>query len=52
MRLREYAIAICTSAAFGVTLPIPLSGWATKHLEILGKDSREAGVSGDIDLIV
>src|ERR1035441_3294512 len=33
-RLREYAIAISTSPAFALTLPIPLFGWAITHLKI------------------
>jgi hypothetical protein len=33
MRLREYAIAISTSPVFIVTLPMPLLGWAMRHLK-------------------
>jgi hypothetical protein len=32
-RLREYAIAISTSPLFVVTLPMPLLGWAMRHLK-------------------
>jgi hypothetical protein len=32
-RLREYAIAISTSPVFVVTLPMPLLGWAMRHLK-------------------
>jgi hypothetical protein len=33
MRLREYAIAISTSPVLVVTLPMPLLGWAIRHLK-------------------
>jgi hypothetical protein len=47
MRLQEYAIAISTSAVFAVTLPMPLFGWAIRHLKSNLPIAHKSGPKAD-----